>query len=180
MTLTGRTALLVVGGLVVSVCLNAFALGILGGRWFRDHDSWMPRLAGGEERPRGGPPLAFGLERFLDDAPPEARPVLREALGERRREVGERLRGVGEARRALVAAVRAEPFDRARLDAALADLRQRSTEVQASVHVGVADAVSRMPLPVREVWAEGLVRRPSGGREGREGREPREERRSDR
>lgn len=175
MTLTGRTALLVVAGLVVSVCVNAFAIGILGGRWFRDHDAFAPRFVGGEERGRGGPPLAFGLERFLDEAPPEARTALRQALGERRREVGERLRSVGEARRSLVAAVRAEPFDRARLDAALSDLRDRSTDVQVSIHAGIADAVARMPQPVRAVWAEGLMRHP-GGREGREPREERERR----
>jgi uncharacterized membrane protein len=175
MTLTGRTAFLVVAGLVVSVCVNAFALGILGGRWYRDHESFLPRLAGAEERGRGGPPLAYGLERFTDDAPPEARAVLREALAERRREVGDRLRAVGEARRALVASVRAEPFDRGRLDAALADLRDRSTDVQVVIHAGVADAVARMPQPVRAVWAEGLMRRP-GGREGREPREERERR----
>ena len=182
MTLTGRTALLVVAGLVVSVCLNAFVIGMFGGRWFRGHDSWEARMDGtaGEsgERGRGGPPLAFGLERFLDDAPAEARPVLQQALGERRREMGERLRAVGEARRGLVAAVRAEPLDRDRLDTALLDLRQRSVDVQATIHAGVADAVARMPQPVRAVWAEGLVRR-SSGREGREHREERD-RRSDR
>jgi uncharacterized membrane protein len=178
MTLTGRTALLVVAGLVVSVCVNAFALGMLGGRWFHDRDGWMSRSVAGGERGKGGPPLAFGLERVLDEAPPEARAALRDALGERRRDVGERLRAVGEARRALVAAVRAEPFDRGRLDAALSDLRIRSTEVQAAVHVGFGDAVARMPQPVRAVWAEGLMRRP-GGREGREPREERE-RRTDR
>jgi hypothetical protein len=74
--------------------------------------------------------------------------------------------------------VRAEPFDRGRLDAALSDLRIRSAEVQAAVHVGFGDAVARMPQPVRSVWAEGLMRRP-GGREGREPREERE-RRTDR
>jgi DNA-binding beta-propeller fold protein YncE len=41
--------------------------------------------------------------------------------------------------------------------------------------VHCADAVARMPQPVRAVWAEGLMRRP-GGREGREPREERERR----
>jgi uncharacterized membrane protein len=151
MTLSGRRAVLVLAVLVVSLCVNVFAAGLLAGRWWGGRD--------GHDGPRGRPAASLDVERLTERAPPEARPHLREAFRERRPEAGERMRALGAARREAAAAVRAEPFDPARLDAALSEVRDRTSEVQAVLHRGLGEALARMPPDVRRFYGEAVFSR---------------------
>jgi len=144
MTLSGRRAVLVLAVLVASLCLNVFAAGMLAGRWYGGRDDG---------------PRDRAAERFMERAPPEARPHLRAAFRERRPEAAERLRALGAARREAAAAARAEPFDRARLDAAFADVRARTAELQAVLQGGLGDAMARMPPEVRRAYGEAVFAR---------------------
>jgi uncharacterized membrane protein len=149
MTLSGRRAVLVLAVLVASLCVNVFAAGMLAGRWY----------GGRDDGPRDRAAAAGGVERFLDRAPPEARPHLRAAFRERRPEAAERLRALGAARREAAAAARAEPFDRARMDAAFAEVRARTAELQAVLQGGLGDAMAGMPPDVRRAYGEAVFSR---------------------
>jgi len=160
MMIVGPRATLLVGALVLSVCLNALAVGILAGDWFaRDMasetgPSWEGRRDGGPRHPVG-----FGIDFYLHAAPAEARPYLREGMEALKDELRARLRAVGDARREMSAALKTEPYDPARFDAALAALRQRSSEVQAVTHAGLSAAAARMPQDVRVTYADSMLRR---------------------
>jgi uncharacterized membrane protein len=69
------------------------------------------------------------------------------------------MRALGAARREAAAAVRAEPFDPARLDAALSEVRDRTSEVQAVLHRGLGEALARMPPDVRRFYGEAVFSR---------------------
>ena len=123
-----RTTLILAIALAVSLCLNLFAGGAwLAGRWF---DRRVEETAASVMRAYPPELRRDVLRRLLQD-----RAELRSAVG-----------GLREARQRMVAVMRADPLDRAALDAAMAEVRSRtgalscqsgaSTEVAASAADG--------------------------------------------
>lgn len=143
MTLSGRTGTAVVVALVVSVCLNVFVAGLVVGR-----------ISGGGAAAPDRAADAGGLERFMATVPAEARPVLRRALRENRRDLQGMVAAVREARQEAAAVVAREPFDPAAFQAAMAAVRDRSEALQAAVHVIIAEALDDLSPELRSEMAE--------------------------
>lgn len=141
MTLSGRAATLTLIALVLSVCLNVFVAGVVAGRV----SSSGPQ----PDRADGG-----GLERFMATVPAEARPVIRRALRENRRDLQGLVAAVRDARQDAAEVVATEPFDQAGFEAAMAGVRDRSEALQAAVHAIIAEALDGLPPELRAEMAE--------------------------
>jgi uncharacterized membrane protein len=154
--------------LVISLGINLLIVGVIAGRllsghrhmWERPGATQADRSRASDERP--GDRV---IQRLTEAVPAEYRPAFEAAMAEHRARLAEAGRAVREARMKVRDAMVAEPFDRAKLDAAFAELRARSQELQTAVHVAVAEAAAKLPPDARRKLAE-LDR---GGRErGRE------------
>jgi uncharacterized membrane protein len=139
MTITGRKATLLVGALIASVCLNIAA-----------GATWGARVA------KGHPDRSheFGVGRLIKSAPDEAQPTLHARFEEHRPELTDRILAVRAARRVVSMLLRNGPADAAALDAAFAELRRRSDDVQTLVHTALIEAAIDMPPDVRARWSE--------------------------
>ncbi|MFO6465557.1 periplasmic heavy metal sensor [Jannaschia sp. KMU-145] len=87
--------------------------------------------------------LSFRADYNLENValPRPERRAVRAAIRDRRDEVRAPLMAVAEARRAFVTAAEAEPYDPAAARAALAEVRQRSTELQSALQGIMLDAL---------------------------------------
>lgn len=142
--------------LAVSLAMNLAIAGVVAGAVLgRGERGDVPAL-----RSLGLGPVALALprdtraglrDRLADEAP---------ALREDRAELGRGLRD-------LRAALMADPFDRARAEAALARSRLAATGLQERGHAALLDALERLPPDARAEVADRLARilRRAGGRE---------------
>ena len=137
MTIGGKWAVGLLVVLFLSLSANFFLGGLFAGGALR-----------GEEPRRPGRALAA----FLASSPEEARPVLRATFRARRPELRARIAAVAAARSEVAALLAREDLDRARLDAALLELRTRTTEAQVLLHEIVSEAVMQLPPEVRAKW----------------------------
>jgi uncharacterized membrane protein len=71
-----------------------------------------------------------GESAGMRDLPPDLRSSIRQRVINARGEFREKLQALGEARGRMIAAAKAEPYDAAALEAAMADVRAATTEVQ--------------------------------------------------
>lgn len=134
MTIRGRTAIVLVAVLVVSLALNFFGAGLIAaGVGFRE------RLAGFD---RSVLQLA---ERF----PREIRRAVAADLIARREEGFKALDELRAARREMFAAMRAEPLDRMRLERAMAAVRAKTQALQAFGQSGLAAALAAASAETR-------------------------------
>jgi uncharacterized membrane protein len=134
MTIRGRTAIVLVVVLVVSLALNFFGAGLLAAglgiqRHLAGFDRTVVQLA----------------ERF----PPEIRRAVAGDLIARRDEGFKALDELRAARREAFAAMRAEPFDRMRLERALAAVRAKTQTLQAFGHAALATALAAAAAEAR-------------------------------
>lgn len=139
MTISGAKAKWLVGAAIVSMCLNLFLLaGMVAGRM---HGPW------------GGPEGKGGM--VMATVPHELRPVIREKLKAR----GPAFKQEREKMRALnvhvADAMAADPFDKARLDAALAELEQSAGQLLHHAQEGLAEIAAELTPEQRKQWAEG-------------------------
>jgi len=128
--------------LAISIALNLFAIGFLAARALRphamhgDHDGHGPFMG-----PRGLMREGFG---------PNAAPVLDQVMARHgddlRKARGELKRTRREVRDALLA----EPFDAARLERSLSDLRAQTDSTQAHMHEALVELASSLPLEQRK------------------------------
>lgn len=114
---------------------------------------------------RHGPPF-FGHDRparligmpsphkIRDALPANAQNVIDGVFEAHRRDMHSRIGQLREARRAVAAAMRAEPFDPAGLDAALAGLRAREAEVASAAHGAIAELAATLDPESRARLAE--------------------------
>ena len=127
MTIRRSLAITLLVVLLVSVAANLVVAGFTVARIMG------PRPGGEIERI-----VALGIRAF----PPE----IQRAIAERARDQRDKFRGlidgVQEARQRMFEAMRAEPFDRARLEAAFADVRDKTDDVQALGQSIVSEAVA--------------------------------------
>ena len=89
--------------------------------------------------------VAIGIRAF----PPAIQDGIQAGVRDRGPELRERLDAVQNARMRMFDAMRADPFDAAALDAAFADLRARTTDVQQVGQEIVGQAVANAPADVR-------------------------------
>jgi uncharacterized membrane protein len=127
MTIRGRTATILVVVLVISLALNFFGAGLVAAgiglrRSLAGFDRTVMQLA----------------ERF----PPEIRRAVAGDLIARRDEGFKALDELRAARREAFAAMRADPFDRTRLERALAAVRAKTQTLQALGHSALATVLS--------------------------------------
>lgn len=120
--------------LAVSVVLNLLFIGLAAGRVF------------------GPGPFgrAWHFERAAEALPPAEAEEFRATMRRHRSEMAEDFKAARRAREEVREALRAEPFDRARLERVLAEVRQRSDAAQQSVHAALVEAASRMSHEGRE------------------------------
>lgn len=97
--------------------------------------------------------VAIGIRAF----PPPIQSGIEDGARSHRDEVRARLDAVQEARMRMFEAMRADPFDAAALDAAFANLREQTVELQRVGQGIVGDAVAAAPADVR-----GRIRPPHG------------------
>lgn len=149
--------------LVLSLMLNLLVLGAFVGRALRP-DPFGPRAVVLRD-------LSFGP--YTDALSPADRDALRADFARRAPGLREALRLHREGQAAVLAALRAEPFDPAALDAALAEQARRLTERAAAARAVLVARIAAMPPEARAAYADRLAAafaRGPGGREGREGR----------
>lgn len=115
MTIRGVFAYVLVGLLVVSLAANFLVLGFAAARYHGfDHPGSIERI------------VALGTRAF----PPELRDQIDDQLGRHRGELRGALRDLGRARREMFRQMAADPLDRAALNAAFADVRAKTAELQ--------------------------------------------------
>lgn len=142
MTISGKWAIALIVALVLSVCANVFVAGHFVGR--------MGDFRGGERAPEAF--MERGLKRFLRTLPGEARELAMQRFRDNRPEIMTRMRTAGEARMRAVELLRADPVDRAALDAALLEARQKQGEAMAFMQTLFVDTMLEMPPEVRRDW----------------------------
>lgn len=136
MTLRGPLAITLLVALVLSVAVNLAIAGFV-----------FARIGG----PRPGPGgeveriVAIGIRAF----PPEIQKAIAEGSRAKHDELKAKLDLVQEARRKMFDAMRADPFDAAALDAAYADVRAKTTDLQTAGQSIVTDAIANAPPDIR-------------------------------
>ena len=155
--------------LFVSLALNLLVVGVLAGLVIvgadRRSDGRMHGLR------------ALGLGPFLPVLSSEDRADLGARLRENRRELGELGRPLGRAVRGFTEALRSEPFDRDRAEAALAAQREHGMALQERGHALLLDQIETMSPEARALMADRIetaLRRASDRRFGGGGSRPSE------
>lgn len=135
MTLQGKAVYAVLGAFVLSLCLNAFLVGVYASGRYHHGDR-----------------AAFKPGGWMTFLPEPVRHAVRENLDVNRAEMQERIRAAREARRHVRDLLRSEDTTKEELNAALAEVRARTSDVQAFVQDKVAEAVLKLPPEVRKNW----------------------------
>ena len=126
-----RTTLILAIALAASLCVNLFLGGAwLAGRWF-------------ERR------VEATAASVLRAYPPELRRDVVLRLLQDRAELRAAVGGLREARQRMVAVMRADPLDRAALDAAMAEVRARTGALQALLQSALAASLAETPAGER-------------------------------
>lgn len=123
---------------LISVSLNLMVAGWLLGQ----------RMAAPERMERGM------LRQIAQSLPEEVRAPLREEVRSRRGELFRAFRALRVAREEVRAAIGAEPFDRERLAAALAEQRRRMNALQTQLHEAMLATASDLDAEARQRWSE--------------------------
>jgi uncharacterized membrane protein len=114
----------------------------------------------GRHHHHDGPDLRMG--RMGEHLSPAARAVIEETLEARRATLRREFQAMRAAREEVGEALRAEPFDRAALEAAFVRVRGRQDAIRATIQEGFAEAASKLPREERIKLAQGgerLMRR---------------------
>lgn len=141
--------------LAVSVALNLGILGMMAGAWF-NHVG--PGGRSGDFRDLGFGPFTEALSH--DD-----RAALRKAFIAKMPDMREARRAMRQTQQDLLAALRADPFDRARLETVLAIQSDRSASQLAMGQSLLKDLLVQMTPEARHSFADRLEERLSRGRD---------------
>jgi uncharacterized membrane protein len=126
-----RTTLILAVALAASLCLNLFA----GGAWLAGR--WIDRR------------LEAVAASVMHAYPPELRRDVLRRLLQDRAELRAASGSLREARQRMVAVMRADPLDRAALDAAMAEVRARTGALQGLLQSALADSLAEAPAEER-------------------------------
>jgi uncharacterized membrane protein len=131
--------------LAISVALNMFCLGVFVAR----SSDVRSRMFRGDM-----PERAFLRRSGLDEASPDVRALVKE----RRAHVREKWRAMAEARNEARRALDAEPFDAARFQTALTQVRERNAQLQEDLHGALDEVAGKLDHKQRKRLAEALWR----------------------
>ncbi len=130
--------------LVASLAFNLFFVGLIGATAWR----WHNRQAQG---------MGFaGAGWMVQLMPEDIRMQLRERMQQRRLDMRERVLEVRQAQLAVVRALAAEPYDKAAVERAFAELRQRQGRVQEVLQGTLADAAAELSPEMRKTLIDRL------------------------
>ncbi len=133
--------------LVVSLALNLFLAGVVGMRYWR-------------ENVRSPDRAAFGpIGRMTQGMPESGRAKVRAEVDAKREQFREQSREFRRARGEAVQALAAEPFDRAKVDAAFAEARRRADAMSAIMQSAIIEASARLTPEERKAFRERLAER---------------------
>jgi uncharacterized membrane protein len=157
-TFESRSGKWLAAALTASLAINVFLGGLFVGRWM----SPSPVMAD-RGPPRGDRPVLAMLDRMAGALEAGDRVAFETVMDKHR----PRLTATGtefrDARRRTVELMAAEPFDRPKVERAMADLRERNQEFQRTLHTALVDAAATLPQEARSKIA--LAGRPRGERE---------------
>lgn len=122
--------------LVASVGLNLFLGGLMAARMLK---------SSGEREARMPAPVA----RLFDQLPETARESMQGAMRQRQGEMRQRVQSMRAARQSVAEKLGAEPYDRAAVEAALAELRQRQIDMRGVFHGALAETAAGLPVDQR-------------------------------
>lgn len=107
----------------------------------------------GHGRHGPGPDVRVGrLEQHLA---PESRQVLRDAVARHKDTLRDEFAAMRQARDGIGEALETEPFDRARLEAAFAEMRRHQDAIESTIQGSFIDAAARLPAEERVKLARG-------------------------
>jgi uncharacterized membrane protein len=149
--------------LTASLAVNVFLGGLFVGRWMGPSPVMAERGP-----PRGERPMQAMLDRISGALDAEDRAIFETVMDKHRPRLAATGTEFRNARRRTVDLMSAEPFDAAKLEAAMATLRERNLEFQQTLHGALIDAAAALPPGGRQKMATfGRPRsereRPSGG-----------------
>jgi uncharacterized membrane protein len=135
MTIGKRWAIAIFALLFLSLGANLVVAGFSAARFARPHGppNFIERI------------VAIGIRAF----PPAIQRTIEQDTREQREELRVLVEAVQDSRMRMFEAMRADPFDAAALDAAFAELRGRTTELQKAGQEIVGHAVAEAPADVR-------------------------------
>ena len=141
--------------LIVSLAVNLFLAGIVGMRYWREHFRPQP------DRAMMGP-----VGRITQGLPESGRAKVRATMDAKREQYREQGREFRRARSEAMQALAAEPFDRAKVDAAFAEARRRADSMSAIMQTALIEASAQLTPEERKAFRERLAdrereRRPS-------------------
>jgi uncharacterized membrane protein len=143
MTIGGSGAKWLVGGAILSLCLNLFLVGLLAGHWiYGAHPG-----ARGTGRPSGPEAMMMGV-------PPDLRPMVKEKFDAARPQFQAARSQIRDARSKLAAAASADPFDPAAFDAAFAEFQQAMDTIQKTAHETISQILPQIPAKERKELVE--------------------------
>jgi hypothetical protein len=151
-TIRGPLAIVLLIALLLSIAVNLTVAGFAFGRF----SGFRPGGGGGGEIDRL---VQFGIRTF----PPEIQNSIIDGAKKRDEEIRTKLDAVQAARRQMFQAMRANPFDPAALEQAYADMRARTTELQAIGQDIMLDAVEHASPDARAQIKPPGGRGPGGG-----------------
>jgi uncharacterized membrane protein len=140
--------------LAASLALNLFLLGVGTARFWLHRDF---------ERNGGLSAHAFLKRSGIDESEPAVQAIVRA----QRATVRKRMHDLSDARAHVREVLESEPFDPAKLDAALEAVRTRTNDMQRDMHVAVSGIAAAVDAEHRHKMADALWPRPLGGRRAR-------------
>lgn len=132
--------------LIVSLGANLFFGGLVLGRLAGAYGGHLP----------GPPPLVRGPGDAFDGLGGEHRKRAWRHLDDRTGELQEKSKTLANARGAVAEALVADPFDKAALEQAFADLRAASGATQLALHTVIINAAEGMPADERDRLLKGI------------------------
>ncbi len=149
--------------LVASLALNLFMAGAIAAQFLAGRGPGFPHHSA------HGPAHSMHPRVLRAVLPEQDQAVLEETLQKHRPTIRPRVKALREARRGVAEALRAEPFERRNLEAALATLRVREAEMAAAAQGMTAELASRVSPQARSKLAEQMKPRKHRWRDRREG-----------
>ena len=156
-----------------ALLLASLAINLVLATWFVVHAPWR-HAPGGPEGRHAPVPQFIDLRSFRRVLPEDRQGVIDAVFAEQRAGLRERIRALFDARRDVRDAMRAEPFDRATLDAAFERLRVAETDAALRTQAMLGDVLQQLTPEERRQFADLVPRRGPHGREARRERAPRD------
>jgi uncharacterized membrane protein len=144
--------------LVVSLALNLFVVSAVAVDAFSP-DSWTRSFFVSHERRGPGLPGLPNPRELRAALPEQDRAILDRTIEAHRPQFRERFQGIGEARDTVAAAIKAEPFDPAKLEAAFADVSTRWRAVSAEAQAMLTDLSQQLSPEGRAKLAQMMAER---------------------